>query len=292
MRFLSLVLIPLFAMVTLQAAAAQTLECPNDSQPKHWHSPASNNLADKAPDQCATCASVANQSHPSCIVYRILHSEDCRDGRCGNEQGEFWVNWQGGYAIQQSLRYRQPLKFILDAGSNCWFLVWALEPVIGVEHVVARDKVNYWRVGFEAATQMVQPPIPQTQLAMVIQPAHRRSQHQLHVHIGRIQSEYRQALDELPAVAKTIYELGFDGHDFLIRYLPDLPGKQPLAGYEVFTEVAAMIPGGESSMPLYGVLVARAANEAGSWLMAAQGLTRRELAVSHDNACKFEDKKH
>lgn len=269
---------------------AKTLICPSDNhaEQRRWYSPVASNLADKAPDQCASCADPGNRMHQSCIVYRILQSDDCRDGRCGNEQGEFWVNWRDGYAIQQSLRYQQPLKFILDTGSNCWFLVWALGPVIGVEHAGARDETNFWLAGFEAATQMVQPPIPQTELAMVIQPAHRRSQHQLHIHIGRIQPEYRQALDRLSIDPTDVHELAFDGHDFLVRYLPDLPDQAPLAGYRVFDEVAAMIPGGESAMPLFGILVARASNGAGSWVMAAEGLTRRELVVSQDRACRFD----
>lgn len=270
-------------------AQTQTLACPlgTSATHEHWHSAVSNNLADKAPEQCASCADPVNYSHDSCSVYRLLQSADCRDGACGNEQGEYRLNWQERYAIQQSLRYQQPLKFILDAGSNCWFLVWALDPVIGVEHAGARDAVNFWRAGFEAATTMVQPPIPQNELAMMIQPAHRRSQHQLHIHVGRLQSAYRQAIDQLPLEPTAVHVLALDGHEFYIRYLPDLSSQSALAGYQVLEQAAAVIPGGEAAVPRYGVLLARTSDGAGSWLMAAEGLTRRELLVWQDRACGF-----
>jgi hypothetical protein len=273
----------------LSAPSAQTQACPTKpAEHERWYSPVANNLADKAPTQCADCADPANHADSSCIVYRILRSEDCRDGHCGNEQGEFWLNWREGYAVQQSLRYQHPFKYILDAGSNCWFLVWALDPVIGVEHAGRRDTVNFWRAGFIAATQSVSPPIPEQELGMLIQPAHRRSQHQLHIHLGRIPVSYRLALDELDLGDQTVREVSINGHPFFVRYLADLPGKQALDGHRVFDEVAAMIPGGEAAMPLFGVLVVRAKGDEGSWVMAAEGVTRRELDFSYDQACRLD----
>lgn len=269
---------------------AATALCPSvDSAPgEHWYSPSVNNWADTVPEQCGTCADASNSEHASCAVNRIFQSEDCRDGYCTSEQGDFWLNWSEGYAVEQSLRFKRPFRYILDAGSNCWFMVWALEPVIGVEHAAMRDSVNFWQVGFEVGTKQLEPPIPQSELAMVIQPANKRSQHQLHIHIGRLQSGYRELLDGLPAQADAIEEISFDGHDFVIRYLPDLSGKDPLAGVAVFEMVASMIPNGESAMPLTGVLVARASDGVGSWVMAAQGLTRRELVVSSPQSCAFQ----
>lgn len=272
-------------------SSAQTFACPTQEvERERWYSPVSSNLADKAPAQCADCAEPANYANISCIVYRILHSEDCSDGHCGNEQGKFWVNWQAGFALQQSLRYQHPFKYVLDAGNNCWFLIWALEPVIGVEHAGSRDAVNFWRAGFMAATRAVIPPIPEHELGLIIQPAHRRSQHQLHIHIGRLEPDYRAAIDGLEPIAGLVQPIRLNGHQFFIRYLPDLPGKSPLEGYQVFDEVAAMIPGGEASMPRFGVLVARAKDGAGSWVMAAEGVTRRELDFSHDQECTLDSR--
>jgi CDP-diacylglycerol pyrophosphatase len=273
------------------APSAQTFACPKTPVERvRWYSPVSSNLADKAAAQCDACHEPANASDESCAVYRTLQSEECRDGQCADEQGEFWLNWQAGYALQQSLRYQHPFKYILDAGSNCWFLIWALEPVIGVEHAGARDAVNFWRAGFMAATHAVSPPIPEHELGLVIQPAHRRSQHQLHIHIGRLEPDYRTAIDGLEPIAGLVQPIHLNGHQFFIQYLPDLPGKSPLEGYQVFDEVAAMIPGGEASMPRFGVLVARAEDGAGSWVMAAEGLTRRELDFSYDQACTLDSR--
>ncbi len=273
------------------APGAQTAVCTTKLvERERWYSPVSSNLADKAPAQCADCADPANHADNSCIVYRILQSEDCRDGRCGNEQGDFWLNWQAGYALQQSLRYQHPFKYVPDARNNCWFLIWALEPVIGVEHIGARDSVNFWGAGYAAATNAVMPPIPEQEVGLLIQPAHRRSQHQLHIHIGRLEPDYRAALDELEPIAGLVHSIQLQGHQFFIQYLPDLPGKSPLEGHQVFDEVAGMISGGEASMPRFGVLVARAKDGAGSWVMAAEGLTRRELDFSHDRACTLDSR--
>lgn len=106
MRSVGLLLASLMCLVTPEATVAQTLECPAGlaDQSGRWYSAVDDNLADKVPDQCATCAESVNQAHPSCIVYRVLQSEDCRDGRCASDQGDFAVQWQDGYAVQQSLR--------------------------------------------------------------------------------------------------------------------------------------------------------------------------------------------
>lgn len=274
-------------MATTLHAATALCEGADLPESEHWHSPSANNWADTVPEQCRTCADSANREHASCAVYRILQSEACRDGHCTSEQGDFWLNWSEGYAIEQSTRFKRPLRYILDAGSNCWFMVWALEPVIGVEHARLRDSVNFWQVAFEVGTKQLQPPIPESEIAMIIQPANKRSQHQLHIHVGRLQSGYRELLDGLPAQPDGIEEIRFDGHDFVVRYLSDLPDQDPLEGVAVFEAAAAMIPNGESAMPLAGVLVARASNGAGTWVMAAQGLTRRELVVSQPQACRF-----
>lgn len=268
---------------------AQTLVCPADrgSGQIHWYSPVSNNLADHAPEQCGTCAREPNAQDPGCSVYRMLMSDECRDGLCNNDQGEFRVNWQDGYALQRSLRYKNPFNHILDARNNCWFLVWALEPVIGIEHWGARDSTNFWRAGYLAATEAIDPPIAQRDLAMLIQPADTRSQHQLHIHIGRLQPGYRESLDRLPQVPGDTHEIRLGASRLFVRYLPDLQEKQPLEGYRVFDEVSAMIPGGEASMPLFGVLVARATDGTGSWLVAREGLTRWELVLSEATACQF-----
>lgn len=205
------------------------------------------------------------------------------------EQGIFELDTTRGVAIQQSLRYQKPWKFLLNIGSNCWFLLWAIDPVIGVEDAQERDSRNYWQAGIEAATHIVDPPIPESEIALLIQPANRRSQHQLHIHVGRLDAAYREVLRRLRTEPDVTTEVTINGYRFFVGYLPDLPDQEPLQGHPVFDRVAQMLPDGEMSMPLYGVLVARNERGDGSWLMAAKGLTRRQLVFSTDHTCRIND---
>ena len=271
-----------------QGAQAIAALCPN-APVERWYSPVANNLADKAPQQCQTCAHPDNVLNDSCIVYRLLQSDTCRAGRCINDQGEFRLDQQSATAVQRSVRHEHPWRFVFDIGSNCWFLLWALDPVIGAEHVESRDAVNFWQKGYLAAKRQIHPAIEDSELGMLIQPAQRRSQHQLHIHIGRIQTIYRERLDQLEPVADIVYQVNLPGYRFFVRYLPDLPGHAPLEGYAIFEKVVQMLPDGESMMPLYGVLLARDSVAAGSWLMAAEGLMRSELVLAWPEACRFSD---
>ncbi|WP_159078825.1 CDP-diacylglycerol diphosphatase [Orrella marina] len=265
---------------------AQTVRCDSTAH-EHWYSPVANNLADRAPRECQTCEDPVNAKTPECAVYRTLNTVQCRSGRCTTEQGEFLIDPQRGVALQHSLRYQKPWRFPFDLRRNCWFLLWATDPVIGIEHAQLRDEQNYWHAAFEAATTLIEPKIPADELAMLIQPANRRSQHQLHVHIGRLDPSYRTRLERLAHQSGVITELKINGYHFFVRYLPDVSGQAPLQGHSIFDSVVQMLPAGESSMPLYGILVARSSDATGTWVMAAKGLVRTELVLSTDQACSM-----
>lgn len=264
---------------------ASTNQCPGTTD--HWYSPVSENLADKAPSPCETCDHPDNRQNPACIVARMLASEDCVDGRCGNEHGDMWLDADNGIAIQRSLRFQKPWKFLLDAGQNCWFLLWALEPVVGVEHAGAREQRDYWRLAYEAAGEWIDPPIPDAELAIMIQPAHRRSQHQLHLHIGRLDQTYRQAIDALPATSGQVHAFELDGLALRAIYVPDQTQEESSPSWSVFDVVQSMVPGGASMMPRMGILLARSTDGKGSWVLAAEGMTRMIMQLSAKQDCKL-----
>ncbi len=64
-----------------------------------WYSPVTENAANRAPDQCATCEDPANWTNGSCVIHRILQSADCSDGCCTNEQGGILLDVANGVAL-------------------------------------------------------------------------------------------------------------------------------------------------------------------------------------------------
>ena len=272
-------------------AWAQTQRCPKpQAHAEHWYLPIEHNAADHAPLQCASCAAPENRAHRSCIVYRILQSADCSDGYCANEQGEIKFYSELGYALQRSLRFERPSKFMFDAGSNCWFILWATEPVIGSEQAGAREQTNYWQMGLDAARTRVDPAIPNAQVALLIHAANRRSQHQLHLHIGRLMPAYRSALDSVDVaqeVSGQTITLQIGEATILARFVADMPGKPALYGVPVFDLAQDMLPSGAADMPLYTLMLVRSTRSAGSWILASKQLTRRMLSFSEASSCRL-----
>ncbi|MEJ1938430.1 hypothetical protein WDZ92_50190, partial [Nostoc sp. NIES-2111] len=60
-------------------------------------------------------------------------SPACASGRCADRQGEFAVHRDQGIILQYDTRFRQPERYDRARGENCRFVVWAMEPVVGVE---------------------------------------------------------------------------------------------------------------------------------------------------------------
>jgi len=280
--------------VVVTALQAQTHPCSAESgNANHWYSPVTQNAADTAPAPCATCQDPANHENSSCIVHRILLSEDCADGYCAHEQGEMALDHKRGIALQRSLRYEHPLKFLLDARNNCWFILWATEPVIGSEHAGARQQRPYWQRALEAAQTQVKPAMIESEVALLMHAANRRSQHQLHIHIGRLTPEYRNALDQAEQLSASAQshampiKMHIEGVDILARLVRDEPAKAALQDVDVFAKVQAMLPEGAADMPRYTIMLARATDEAATWVLASEDLTRRVLDLSHERGCRL-----
>ena len=276
-------------------AMAATERCPDPNtythqrDPHHWFSPPTPNTDDDAPSPCNTCDDPANSSSNACWVYYFLNSGRCEGSRCGDGTGTFnlYRSFARRYALQQSKRYQYPDKYPFDANNNCHFLLWALNPVIGLEDSNKRDNYNYWNQAYQAARKQVKPRLRDLEIGLAIQPATHRGQHQLHIHIGTLTPSYRHAIDGLFPDPNITQFITINGHFFHARYVLDARGKGPFTGLSPFEVASKMIPEGESSMPDYGIITARASNRRGIFVLAAKSVQRGELNYHHEKSCRL-----
>ena len=289
------VAIGFFLSTAAGLAMAATERCPDPNtfthqpDPYHWFSPPSRNTDDDAPSQCNTCDDPSNTSSDACRLYSFLNSEKCQGNRCGDETGTFnlYRSFARRYALQQSKRYQFPEKYPFEANNNCHFLLWAMNPAVGLEDSSQRDIYNYWHQAYQAAMKQVKPRLRDLDIGLAIQPATHRGQHQLHIHIGSLTPSYRQAIDRLFTDPNFTQFTTINGHFFHARYVIDARGKGPFTGLSPFEAASKMIPGGESSMPDYGIIAARAKDRKGVFVLAAKAVQRGELNYHRDKSCRL-----
>ena len=259
------------------------------SDPGHWYSPKQQNAEDHAPNQCNSCLDPDNADQKTCVVPKFIHSAQCNGLHCGNEEGEFFLYpdppWQIG--LQHDLRFQDPRRFKSSEGEDCRFILWALKPVIGVEDVNSRTSLNYWRRAYLASQVLVEPPYSDNRLAIAIQPPTNRGQHQLHLHIGTLGEGYRRAIDSLRQESGKTQQIAIGEFEFVAQYVPNGTTGEPLTGANPFDVASKMIPGGEASMPLHGLLVAIAKGGEGFFVLAAKKFDRRALNYRQMHSCGF-----
>jgi len=273
--------------VWASSALGQSQPCTVSGNTDHWYSPAKHNEADRVPHQCHSCLDAGNASHAACWVFGFLQSEACAAGHCRTEQGAFELDHADGVALQQSLRYQSAWTYWLDARSNCWFLLWALDPVIGIEDAAHQEKNNYWQLAFEAAQTKIDPPIAPNELALMIHSAKTRSQHQLHIHIGRLKADWRQTIDQLAQKPEQRMIARLSGRDHQMIFLPDKFPGSPLKDVAVFETVQALLPLGAAEMPNQTVMVTRAADQTGSWVIVNEQMTRSDMVFRLASGCQL-----
>ncbi|WP_312861409.1 CDP-diacylglycerol diphosphatase [Segnochrobactrum spirostomi] len=219
-------------------------------------------------------------------MYRFLTSPACAGGRCADGQGEFVARTIGGHDVflQYDTRYRSPERYPRARGENCRFLVWAIDPVAGIEDVGGYAGRNYWRDAYVAAQTLVEPPFAPDGLALAIQPATTRGQHQLHLHVGTLLPAYRTALAGLPRETSKVL---INGYDFRARFIAVAAGDAPFEGIDVFAIVREMLPRGAADLPLYGVLATVTDGGKGIWILAAERFNRIELNYRQPTACRL-----
>lgn len=252
----------------------------------HWASPAEANKDDKAPQPCAPCAEPANAAAATCSIYRFLTSNACSGGHCGDAQGEFVRRENGGvtFFLQYDMRYRDPQRYDRAQGENCRVLLWAIQPVIGIEDVSGYSGRNYWHAAYVASQRMVEPPFSKDDVAFAIQPATTRGQHQFHIHIGTLKPDYRAALAALPHDA-THVRIG--PYDFHVRFIAVPAGADPFEGVDVPAIARNMMPRGAADLPLHGVLAAVTDSGRSLWILTAPRFERSELNYMTPTGCRL-----
>lgn len=257
----------------------------------HWYSPAQLNNDDQVPNQCNTCRAPANRTHKSCGVSNLLGTTQCKGQSCRDRQGLLYFFRQSGkkFSLQHDLRYQNPVLFSRAQGEGCRFILWALDPVIGIEDINGRSISNYWKNAYLASQHLVEPPFPIGSVGFVIQSALTRGQHQLHIHIGTLQPVYAKAVATLSTQTTLTQHLQVNEYDFLVRFVPNLEPDAPFKGYNVFDIAANMLPANEQDMPRFGLLATISSDRTGVFLMAALGLDRKELNYAQPYTCAMRE---
>lgn len=284
---------PLVATAAANPAQSPAALCPAintlTGQPDagHWYSPARHNTDDRVPHQCNTCLDKENRHHAACSVATFVQSDACKDLRCGDQEGEFalYPTDAQQIGVQHDIRYRSPARYKDAINEGCRFIMWALDPVIGVEDVNARTARNYWRLAYMASQSLVQPAFAESELAIAIQPPTDRGQHQLHLHLGTLGNDYRRAIDTLGQKAGITQSIRIGNYDFIAQYTPNGTPGQPYSGANPFDIASKMLPDGEASMPVYGILTAIAKGGEGIFVLAAKKFDRRVLNYRQAHAC-------
>lgn len=248
---------------TAGAVDSATHRCPSPNpfaqkdDPDHYYSAPSRNGADKAPNQCNSCKDPANSGDKSCSVYEFLHSDHCKGlSSCSNRYAFFNIYRKSGQ--------RAALAHMFSASKPCHFVLFALDPVIGVEDANHRGYPNFWNHAYSASQRLISPAVAPEELGLAINPATRRGQHQLHIHIGKLPRTYRQAIDQL-GKHQDFRSVQINEVDYRVAYVPDPTGPfSALSPFEVVSNAY-----GERFMPREGMLVARSKDGNGWFVLAA-----------------------
>ena len=273
---------------------SQAILCPanpaGQSGAEHWASPAQANAHDKAPEPCRSCDDPRNASADTCKVRRFITSPACAGGRCADGQGAFMANRraEGGFVLQYDTRFESPDTYPSARGENCRFILWALDPVIGIEDTSGLSVRNYWSDAYFASQSLVTPAFGRDGLAFLAQSARNRSQHQLHIHIGTLTPPYRAALARLDRGAgDAVAQFHVNGYDARARIFPVASGSDPFAGRDVGAIARAMLPQGAADLTTHGVLAALVDDGNMLVILVAPQLDRVELNYKAPHACRL-----
>jgi CDP-diacylglycerol pyrophosphatase len=242
---------------------------------------------------CAPCDAPANAASPACTVFRELRR--CRDGQlCRQSAGPFWMLPQrrlGGVAVLD--RRGGP--------DSCHLVLFASETTIGVEDRSRRDQRPYWNLAIDMVRRLRQPSLGEHEWLLGINPMDHRSQHQLHLHGGRISPTLRAALIQAGQDSRfrSLMIQVADGpgeqpqhHRFRVRWIADAqPGSgnagQDLSQRSPFALVS--LDAGEEAMPRAAILLSRAAGGAGYHLLYSLDGISAEGLIDFRGACQLRD---
>jgi hypothetical protein len=281
-------------MLTATVNAGTEL-CPNpntftgQADPDHYRYLPAGGSPTSVPSPCNSCDDPLNADFAACGVYRFMHSTACQGRQCRDTQGilNIYRTFKNQFALQYDIRYRDPVRYPRAEGENCRFLVWALNPSIGAEDIHTRTDYSYWNQAWRASQHLVKPSFPMKQVGFIVQSAITRGQHQLHIHIGRLFPDYRQAIDSLQQNPTVTQRIIIRDRLFYARYILNASGKGPFTGANPFDVASGIIPEGIAGIPEYGILAAIATNRKGVFVLAARAVERDQLNYRAKKACRL-----
>ena len=210
-------------------------------------------------------------------LWRIVHEQ------CVPHQAQFGtplpcasVDEASGYAILKDLR-----------GAS-QFLLIATARVPGIEDpaILAPDAPNYWLPAWDA-TRLVQAllgrALPREALSLAINPASRRTQNQIHIHVDCVSVDVRNALRVHGAAigpAWAPFPVPLAGHGYRAMRIPTLaqPGATPFQ--LVAQQPEARVDMSAESLVVVGAVFA--GGESGFYLLETRGNPGEEL---QDHGC-------
>lgn len=236
-------------------------------------------------DRCLNCAQEVNKyiNQPGKIENKACHLwssvekclDDLNDLNCPHINKKY--SKDAGVVIVDKLNE-----------NLCHWLVVPSEAVIGAEDKNNREKIplDYWYCSWLAAYwQIIKPAIlPTTEIGLAVNPATHRTQHQLHIHIGRLSKQLRNTLtlntvSSIPHYPNftqiTVYPSGKTGKQYEhICWATFITPEhyKPSGGFPaVFTIVSEQVH--EHNMINYGIIVAgaNADEEEGYYICDCEG---------------------
>ena len=228
---------------------------------------------DIAPHPNANCTDPDNymsgsKAHPDdpdhgpCSIWRSLERS------CLKDPPEKWSSSHHyPHHCYNKLNWEEPPPVVIVQVKGCHFLAVPTVPVIGVEDADNRDKYPYWYYAWLAATIPATPiTIGHTKksVGLAVNPVEHRTQHQLHIHIGRTKYSLRNYLRDhfshdgkwhhIPA--KKVY-----GKTCYAKFVKYDPKKDPFPS--PFKEVSERF--GEDKMEHAGIILAGDVDKNGSF---------------------------
>lgn len=152
---------------------------------------------DNAPHFDKDCTDSKNHKDSSCSLWRSV------DGACNTDPPEKWSSPHGCYNKGYE-KYGNPPVVIFKKKAPYHFIAVPTVPVIGVEDKRNQDHPYFLYAWVAAALPAPNPheihnfdklgEMKRGSIGLAINPAEKRSQHQLHIHIGTLKDAVRESL--------------------------------------------------------------------------------------------------
>ncbi|GEM_PF-1179156 len=210
------------------------------------------------------------QPLPPCNLWKSVVAA-CIKNHDKQWSNHHWCYNKGDKKIKKHVK--PPVAIVKE--EKCHFMAVPTKPVIGVEDAHHRDKYPYWTYAWDAGTEPA--PYPKEikrhlfkRIGLAVNPRAHRTQHQLHIHIGKVPPDIRgPLLKHLPNHGKWSKIITIKGKNCAIKFIRGTTVPK------VFKEVSKHA--GESKMKDLGIILAGHVDTKGN----LDGF----IILSCDNAC-------